>query len=819
MLRPYAPIFPMPERFICIHGHFYQPPRENPWLEAVEQQDSAYPYHDWNERVTAECYEQNAASRILDGQNQIVQIVNNYSRISFNVGPTLLSWLEQHTPAVYEAILAADAESRALFGHGSAMAQCYNHLIMPLANRRDKITQIRWGIADFEQRFGRRPEGMWLPETAVDLESLDLMAAHGILFTVLEPGQASHCRRIGEPAWGEAAGGRIDPTRPYLVRLSEGRSIAVFFYDGPVSRAVAFERLLANGAGFAGRIAGTFDEQRGWPQLANIATDGETYGHHHRHGEMALAYALHHIEARGLARLTNYAAFLAAHPPTHEARIVERTAWSCVHGVGRWSRDCGCNSGGSPGWNQSWREPLRAALDWLRDELAPRFEGLGRELFNDPWAARDAYIEVVLDRSDETVGKFLGRHARGRLDEPQRIAALKLMELQRHLLLMYTSCGWFFDDLAGIETVQVIMYAGRAIQLATELFGVDVETPFLDRLARARSNDPARGDGRKIYETSVRPAMVDLRKVGAHYAMASLFASDEERDSVYCYRVEREHYHLIPSGKSRLALGRIRITSQITGESARLSFGVLHLGDHNISGGVREFQGEAAYAFLVEELTELFLRADIPGVIRLVDRNFGHEAYSLKLLFGDEQRKILSMILDSSLGEAEAAYRQIYEHHAPLMRFLASMGSPVPREFQIAAEFAINTELRRLIEAESLELDRIHALRREAARSGVTLDSAGLGYALARAIERITEEFRERPEEVGLLQQLDAVVGLARTMPFEVDVWKTQNAYYELLQGVYADFQDEAQQGYADARQWVLAFTALGRKLKFRVAS
>lgn len=807
----------MADRYICIHGHFYQPPRENPWLESIEQQDSAYPYHDWNERITAECYEQNAASRILDGQNQIVQIVNNYSRISFNVGPTLLSWLEANAPAVYEAVLAADEESTRLFGHGSAIAQCYNHIIMPLASRRDKLTQVCWGIYDFERRFGRRPEGMWLPETAVDLETLDMMAAQGIKFTILEPHQVSHFRKLGETVWADVRGGRIDPTRPYLVQLNQGRSIAVFFYDGPVSRAVAFERLLANGATFAGRIAGTFNEYRPWPQIANIATDGETYGHHHRHGEMALAYALHHIEAGGLAKLTNYAAYLAKHPPTHEVQIVERTAWSCVHGVGRWSRDCGCNSGGNAGWNQAWREPLRAALDWLRDDLAPRFEGLGRRLFNDPWAARDEYIEVVLDRSEENVAKFLGRHGKGKLDESQRIAALKLLELQRHLLLMYTSCGWFFDDLAGIETVQVIMYAGRAIQLAQELFGENVEERFLERLARARSNDPNRGDGRQIYETSVRPAMVDLRKVGAHYAMASLFESFEERDTVYCYEVEREDYHLIPSGKSRLALGRIKITSTITGEATRLSFGVLHLGDHNISGGVREFQGEAAYQFLVSEITELFLRADIPGVIRLVDRNFGQEAYTLKLLFGDEQRKILGMILKSSLGEAEAAYRQIYEYHAPLMRFLASMETPVPREFQIAAQFAINTELRRLIEAAELELDRIHGLRREAARSGVTLDSAGLGYALARTIDRMTEAFRDSPEDTGLLQQLDGAVGLALTLPFEVDVWKTQNVYYELLQGIFVEFQEEAQQGYLDARQWVQAFTALGKKLKFRV--
>jgi hypothetical protein len=382
---------------------------------------------------------------------------------------------------------------------------------------------------------------------------------------------------------------------------------------------------------------------------------------------------------------------------------------------------------------------------------------------------------------------------------------------------MYTSCGWFFDDLGGIETVQVIMYAGRAIQLARELFGEDCEPAFLERLALARSNDPAVGDGRAIYERKVRPAIVDLRKVGAHYAMSSLFDGYEDREQVYGYTIEREDYHLIPSGKARLALGRIRITSSITGETARLTFGVLHLGDHNISGGVRDFQDLGAYSALVEEITELFLRADVPGVLRVVDRNFAQESYSLKLLFGDEQRRILNMVLTSSLEEAEAAYRQIYEYHAPLMRFLASMGTPVPREFQIAAEFALNTQLRRLVEDDTLDFDRIYALRREADRSGVTLDREGIAYALAGTIARMTEAFQESPEDLELLEQLDSAVGLARTLPFEVDVWKAQNTYYELLQSIYGEFHEEASQGYADARQWVAAFNALGKKLGFRI--
>lgn len=806
------------ERYICIHGHFYQPPRENPWLEAVEFQESAYPYHDWNERITAECYRQNAASRILDGQDRIVQIVNNYARISFNIGPTLLAWLEQNAPTVYAAILEADRISQDRFsGHGSAMAQAYNHMIMPLANRYDKLTQVIWGIRDFEQRFKRKPEGMWLPETAVDLETLDMMAAQGVRFTILEPHQARAVRKPGDRVWSDVSGGRIDPTRPYLLNLPSGQTINIFFYDGPVSRAVAFERLLSNGETFAHRIAGTFNDRRTWPQLAHIATDGESYGHHHRHGDMALAYALRYIEASGLARLTNYGEYLDRHPPSIEVQIVEHTAWSCVHGVERWRSNCGCNSGGRPGWTQAWRRPLREALDWLRDTLIPLFETLGCKLLRDPWLARNDYITVILDRSPDNVERFLNRHARYPLNATEQTTVLKLMELQRHAMLMYTSCGWFFDDISGIETVQVIQYAGRVLQLAQDLFGDRIETRFLSLLEQAKSNVALHRDGRQIYEKIVRPSMVDLTQVGAHYAMSSLFEKYADQDQVYCYRVKREDYHLLPAGKARLALGRATIISDVTRETSRVSFGVLHLGDHNLSGGVRAAMDDGAYTLLVEEITDTFLRADIPGVIRLVDKHFGAETYSLKLLFRDEQREILNTILDANLAEVENTYRQIYENHAPLMRFLSSLRTPAPRGFQIAAEFALNTDLRRALAVEQLDLSRVSLLLKEAVRIGVPLDRPGLSYALEEAIGRITEQFYRQPESLSKLQLLEAAVGLARALPFEIDFWKTQNTYYEMLQTICPEFQDEAKQGYEDARLWVAHFTALGEKLRVRV--
>ncbi|HMF75802.1 MAG TPA: DUF3536 domain-containing protein, partial [Bryobacteraceae bacterium] len=428
--------------YLCIHCHFYQPPRENPWLEEIELQDSAYPYHDWNERITAECYGPNLAARILDEQQRIARIVNNYSKISYNFGPTLLSWAAEHSPTEYKGIIDSDKQSQKYFsGHGSAVAQAYNHMIMPLASRRDKITQIRWGLDDFVFRFGRPPEGMWLPETAVDLETLDLMAEAGINYAILAPHQAKAVRPLEGGDWRDVSGSKIDPTRAYLVKTPSGRAINLFFYDGPISQAVAFEKLLHDGGGFAARLTGAFSSERTWPQLMHIATDGETYGHHHRHGEMALAYALNTVETRKTAKITNYGEFLALFPPTHEVLIINNTSWSCVHGVERWRSNCGCN-GGRPGWNQEWRRPLREALDWLRDHITPRFEALGAKLLSDPWAARDGYISVVLDRTSESRVRFGQQHFARILTAEEQVTVWKLMELQRHAMLMYTSCGW-----------------------------------------------------------------------------------------------------------------------------------------------------------------------------------------------------------------------------------------------------------------------------------------------------------------------------------------------------------------------------------------
>jgi len=802
-------------RYICVHGHFYQPPRENAWLEAVELQDSAYPYHDWNERIAIECYEANASSRILDEHGRIVQIVNNYSNISFNFGPTLLAWLEKHAAGVYDKIIQADVQSRERFsGHGSALAQAYNHMILPLANARDKHTQIFWGIRDFEHRFGRKPEGMWLPEAAVDLATLDILAAHGILFTILSPNQAKRVRPMGQEKWRDAGHGTIDPKMPYLQHLSDGRSLSIFFYDGPISQAVAFERLLKNGEVFANRLIGGFDDKRKAPQLVHIATDGESYGHHHRHGDMALAYALDYIEANGFARLTNYGDYLERHPPTHEVEIFENSSWSCAHGIERWRSDCGCHTGQNPDYNQSWREPLRNALDWLRDALEPVYEEKMKHLhLKAPWQARNDYITLIINRTSETLEQFLTRHAVQQLSPADRITVLKLLEMQRHLMLMYTSCGWFFEELSGIETVQVIQYAGRAIQLCRETSKIDLEPEFLEHLSRAHSNLSEMGDGRNIFNRFVKPAGIDLEKVAAHYAISSLFEDYPTETHVFCYTACRQDYQSAEVGKAKLAVGRVVIASDITRETAAFHFGVMHFGDHNLACGIGNIPSAEDFRRLQQEIFAMFEKADFPEVLRVQDEFFGLSQYSLKTLFRDEQRKILDLILETARDDALLVYRHLYENNVPLMRFLKDSGSLSPQVLRTAGDLVINEDLRLELSRDKLDHEAIRNLIEAADLAGISLDAKTLEFALRQKLERLSKQLRQTPEDADLLQRIAAAVALTYTLPFKVNLRKVQNVQYDLVGHIYPVYKEKALAGDASAGRWVEYADALNEKL------
>ncbi len=773
--------------FICIHAHFYQPPRENAWLEAVEVQDSAFPYHDWNERVAAECYATNATSRITDASGRIREIVNNYARISFNFGPTLLSWLERHSAPVYQAILAADAESQHRFsGHGAALAQAYNHMILPLAG-------------------------------SVDLETLDILAEHGILFTVLAPHQAKRVKPIAGGEWLDVGGGKIDPTRPYLARLPSGRTIAVFFYDGAVSHAVAFEGILSNGERFAHRLLEAVPPDRSGPLLVHIATDGESYGHHHLGGNRALAFALHTIETQALARITVYGEYLELHPPQWEVEIVERSSWSCSHGVERWWTHCGCNAGRHPGGNQGWRTPLREALDWLRDSLAPAYERSMRELGFDPWQTRNDYVRVILDRTPSAVDSFLSGGTQRALTPGERTTALQLLELQRHALLMYTSCGWFFDDISGLETVQVIQYAGRALQIADRVLGRSLEPRFMELLERAASNLPEHGNGRHIYEKFVKPAMVDLIMVGAHYAMSSLFDEYPEQASIYCYSAFQEFFKSARVGRTKLAMGRVRITSAVTRESEPLWFGAIHWGDHNLSGCVRPCQGPGdPDAHSVQEVFDSFGRAELPATLQKMEQSMGAACYTLRHLFRDDQRRILSVILESSLATAVDAYRHVYEVNAPLLLFLKDLAVPPPRPLAAAAEFVLNANLKREFEEPVLNPARIQSLLDASRMHGVALEGSLLEFTIRNRMERIAAAFGDQPSDLRFLQDLDTIAGLLPFLGFDVNLRVVQNIYYRIRQEIFPGIQKKARRKGKKAGQWAARFTSLGDKLGVR---
>ena len=883
-------------RYVCVHGHFYQPPRENPWLETVEVQDSAAPYHDWNDRITSECYAPNGASRIKNKQNEIVRIVNNYARMSFNFGPTLLSWLHDKAPRTYHMILEADRASAARYsGHGSALAQVYNHIIMPLASTRDAVTQIRWGIADFTARFGRKPEGMWLAETAVNRHVLDLMAAEGIKYTILAPNQCARVRKLqAVPAkesvaldgaadagsdWTETPDASVDPAQPYLVKLNGGRSIAVFFYDGPNSRAIAFEGLLDSGERFGNRLLSSFNaapaSDQG-PRLSHVATDGESYGHHHKYGEMALSFAMHWIEENGLARLTNYGEFLEKFPPTWEAEVAENTSWSCAHGVERWRSDCGCN-GGKAGWNQQWRKPLRDSLDYLRDASAPLAERAAQGLLKNLWAARDAYIHVVLaresaSRSQIALERFFFAHSVRELTPEERTTVLELMELERHTQLMYTSCGWFFDEISGIETVQIIAYAGRVLQLAARLFGAEgraLEARFLEILAEAKPNVADLKDGSEVYTRYVTGMKIGLEQVGAHYAISSIFRSYPEDGELFCFDLHRDAMEVFTSGRGKVALGLAKVRSRITEESEDICFAVLHLGDQNLSAAVRSYTAEELEAFqqFSADVRAAMRRANLPEVIRLIDSFFAvaanvpdpvphvsldpvnpqpgqgelvpgavaagiahtvdpveapppgtvqttPTAYSLTSLFADEQHRILRTILNRTMSEMEDSLRKIYDDHASLLRFLTESGMNPPPALALAAGFALNASLRRALTAEPFDAQMVAELVGRAESEHVELNVAELSFAAGQRMKRAMATLEEAAAEgnprtaMAALHDAVAIADILRVMPFDVNIWQAQNIWNDLLRRIDPTYW---------SKEWKDAYKQLGMAMNISV--
>jgi alpha-amylase/alpha-mannosidase (GH57 family) len=769
-------------RFIAIHGHFYQPPRENPWLEAVEVQDSAAPFHDWNERITAECYAPNTAARRVDHANRILDVVDNFEKISFNVGPTLCAWLERQAPDVYRKILEADRASvRARGGHGNALAQVYNHMIMPLATRRDKVTQVAWGLADFRARFGREPEGMWLPETAVDTETLEVLAEAGVRFTILAPSQARRVRPLGSETWTDVVAG-IDPSPPYLWRGPHGHEIALFFYDGPISRAIAFENLLERGEGLVARLRAAFSDERDGAQLVHVATDGESYGHHSRFGEMALAAALRQLEAGGDVTLTNHGAFLAAHPPTHEVEIREATSWSCAHGVERWRSNCGCRVRAD--WHQRWRAPLRQSLDWLRDEIDAFYESRASTWLKDPWLARDEYVEVVLDRRAERLDAFFARHQRLALDAAGRLEVRRLLEMQRNRLLMYTSCGWFFDELSSIEPVQILRYGAMAVQYLGDLGGPRLEEPLVRRLAEAPTNVPLR-DGGVVWNRLIRPAMVDLRRVVAHYAIIGLLEPWPEDAAVHAYRVQRVDEAGEAFGGTAFRIGHVRVSSTVTGEVRDAMYAVLHFGGHDFACGVRAWEDGDVYRRIKTDLLRRYSGSTVADVVRGMDEWFPGSGFSLTDLFLDERRRVLASVTRATLLKHEETYHQIWEENRKLVHYLRQADAPIPEALALVARHVLEEDV--LAELAKVEArgdrgalpDRMFELAGEATALGLTLNLDAGKPTGVRLVRRALGAVAERPTSTRIAEALALIEG-ANRLGLRYGRWAAQNLFFEI---------------------------------------
>ncbi len=769
-------------KYLCIHGHFYQPPRENAWLEIVELQDSAQPFHDWNERINFECYAPNRAARILDDKGNIIKIQNNYSHISFNFGPTLLYWMKRQDPVTYDRIIAADKRAQEKYsGHGSAIAQAHSHLILPLCNERDKETQVIWGIKDFEHHFGRKPEGMWLAETAADIESLEVLAAHGIKFTILAPRQAKVVKPIKDKDWQDVSGSQVDPRRPYLCKLPSGNSIVLFFYDGNIAQDVAFKGLLNNGKDFANRLASSADKDDS-PQLIHIATDGESYGHHHRLGEMALADCVNHIENEEMAILTNYGEYLEKFPPEWEAEIFENSSWSCVHGVERWRANCGCNSG-HPSFKQEWRGPLRYAFDWLRDHLIELYEKEAGALLKDPWAARNEYIEVINDRSPETIDRFMAKYAKRKPGKEKLTRILRLLEMQRNTMLMYTSCGWFFDEISGIETNQILQYALRAMDYAYQLTGAEYEEDFINRLENAPSN--VYENGAVSFRKHVIPGRLGLTRAGMHYAVASLFGKQAgDSMSFLNYEAIDKYSRKGDAGSQKLVTGKTVMKSRITLSEKPFSFAVLYLGQQSLIGYISTDMTDRIFEKMEEDLFEAFESNNLGDVIGVMQNYFGSKSYSFDHLFRDERRKILKHITWRNMLTAENSFRDIYNDNYQLMSSMLQSNIPIPKAYKNVVQFVVNADLHRFFTKDDIDLDRFRRLIGELEKWQIQLSNEA-SFALA-ASERIFYEIQKiefMEDPVNHINTLTEILGQLHVLDIDFDIWKSQNLFFPMIKG------------------------------------
>ena len=828
----------MKNAFAVIHGHFYQPPRENPWLDVIEREESATPFHDWNERIAFECYRPNAYARIVDGQGKILDLFNNYSFLSFNFGPTLLNWIERQRPLIYKKIIEADRESLRRLGHGNAIAQVYDHLIVPLAHSRDRETEVRWGIAEFERHFRRKPEAMWLPETAVNYDTLRVLVQHGMRYLILSPYQALRVRPFGGKKWTDASQGKIDTTQPYRCFLKDGSGkkrldeyIDLFFYDGVISKEIAFGDLLNDGDRFCKRFAQAYHPSKKGPQLIHVSTDGETYGHHKKFGEMALAFAVSRgLPSRGF-EILNYGAYLKRFPPIEEVEIDEGphgegSAWSCSHGLGRWKEDCGCSTGGKPGWNQKWRKPLREALNLLRDDLAMLFEREGEKIFQNPWEARNGYIEVILHRSPEKINLFFERYGRPDLNEKGRIKGLQLLEMQRHALRMFTSCGWFFADLAGLETQLILQHAARAIHYAEAFSDQEIEMRFLQILAQARSNDPNMGDGLQIYQRWIKPKRVTLEQVVNHYAISSLFDEGQRTRRVFSFQVETIDHERLEGEDRSLLIGRVRVLPEIIPETKAFLFGLIYSKETFVQNWIAEDREAVDFQAFKKRTGESFKEGE--GELKeTLTSLLGKRIFTIHDLFREDREEVFRHLIEKEIGDLSGVYEGIFNRAVPVIDLVTGEGMAIPYEIRMVAEICLSHRLFQEIRTwkndvtSPLHRRRIDHIIEDATRYGCRLyrtEPLSLLNGLLR--EKMDflrkKKYSELLAQEACIQEIVILLDCSKKWGFDLDLWEAQDLMDEILIGSIKALE-ESLWGAGIPKPFSRLLITLAEKLNFNI--
>lgn len=747
------------KKYVVIHGHFYQPPRENPWLDYIEQQYTAFPAHDWNERIAWECYNPNGIARINDKDGKVVDLINNYKYMNFNFGPTLLKWYEKRLPEHYKCVTDAAKDVKEQTGFSNAIAQAYNHTILPLSDFKDSLTQVLWGLADFKFRFGFNAEALWLPETACNAATLKLLIDQGMKYVILSPTQAKAVRRMGSQNWIDVSDNSIDSRRPYvwLDKDEKGeplpkRSIAVFFYDGNLSKSIAFEDVMKDSYSAGRRFLAAFNPAAQEDQIVSVAADGETFGHHRKFADLTLAHLFsHEFPANGI-EVTSYAKYLEAHPPQWEAEIKKGddntgTAWSCSHGVNRWRGGCLC--GADDNSHTQWRAPLRSALNEIAQHIDKVYEKEAGKYFTDVWQARNKYIDVMLDNS--LTDRFLKEQTGGKqLEEQERLQLIKLLEMQKYKMFMFTSCGWFFSDISRIEAVQNLKYAAKAVEIAETFGEPGLEQILINRLEFASSNWREFKNGADVYKKLVQPSKFNSKQILAQYALSQLVSVSKEKSSLYFYDIVATNSYRRMVDAYTFAAGTLKLKNRYTGEKANCVYCSIISQGAFPRAYISFFNAPEKFAAIKKFFDSVTVDTVWQGLGSEVESIIDKQPYTLHDLIPEVRRDILINIYELKLQELRATNRRLFSEYMPLIEQWHGLDLEVPKDIMSDTEICSRQYVSSALEQFQLtrdisQLDNLESVVPRIINGGIKVVNPELESTVYDTVINEFRLFRESP--------------------------------------------------------------------------